>query len=69
MATNSAVGDRIWPNYELIRDVTVVLVTCKNEEAPIKNEGASVATKIPQYKPMGAICCHRNQSSDPIWQK
>ena len=21
------------------------------------------------YNPMGAICCHRNQSSDPYWPK
>ena len=24
---------------------------------------------FPHYNPMGAICCHRNQSSDPIWPK
>ena len=24
---------------------------------------------FPQYNPMGAICCHGNQSSDPIWPK
>ena len=29
---------------KLIRDVIVVLVTCKNEEDPIKNEVARVAT-------------------------
>ena len=32
------VQGRIWPNFELIRDVMVVLVTCKNEEDPNKNE-------------------------------
>ena len=31
-------------NFELIRDVMVVLVTCKNEEDLIKNEVARVAT-------------------------
>ena len=41
------------------------LVTCKNEEDPIKIEGA----EFPHYNPMGAICCHGNQSSDPIWPK
>ena len=30
-AANSAVLGPIWPNYELIRDIMVVLVTCKNE--------------------------------------
>ena len=34
----------IWPNFELIRDVMDVLVTCKYEEDPIKNEGARVDT-------------------------
>ena len=34
----------IWPNFELVRDVMNVLVTCKYEEDPIKNEGARVDT-------------------------
>ena len=36
----------------------VVLVTSKNKEDPIKNEGARVVTSFPYYNPMGAICCH-----------
>ena len=24
---------------------------------------------FPHYNPMGAVCCHGNQSSDPIWNK
>ena len=24
---------------------------------------------FPHYNPMGAFCCHGNQSSDPIWPK
>ena len=31
-------------NFELVRDVMDVLVTCKYEEDPIKNEGAIVLT-------------------------
>ena len=31
----------------------VVLVTCKNEEDPMKNEGARVATTFSHYKSMG----------------
>ena len=47
-AANSAVCDRIGPNFKLIRDFyMVVLVTCKNEEDPIKKEGARVATRVP----------------------
>ena len=34
------------PNFELIRDYIVVLVACKNEEDPIKNEGARVLTSL-----------------------
>ena len=46
----------------------VVLVIPKNEEDPIKNEVARVATTcVPQYNSMGAICCHGNQSPDPTW--
>ena len=45
-AANSAVLGRIWPNFKLIRDIMVVLVNCKNEEDPIKNEGARVFTKL-----------------------
>ena len=41
-AANSAVLDPIWPNFELVQDVINVLVTCKYEEDPIKNEGARV---------------------------
>ena len=48
----------------------VVLVTCKNEEDLIKNEGARVVTTFPPFiinnnnNPIGAICCQGNQSSD-----
>ena len=38
----SAVRGRIGPNFELIRDIIVVFLTCKNEEDLIKNEGASL---------------------------
>ena len=43
-ADNSAVLSPIRPNFELVRDVIDVLVTCKYEEDPIKNEGARVLT-------------------------
>ena len=35
-AANSAVLGPIWPNFDLVRDVIYVLVTCKYEEDPIK---------------------------------
>ena len=43
-AANSAVLGPKWPNFELVRDIMDVLVTCKYEEDPIKNEGARVDT-------------------------
>ena len=43
-AANSAVLGPILPNFKLVRDVMYVLVTCKYEEDPIKNEGARVFT-------------------------
>ena len=44
-AANSAVRGRIGLNVEFIRDFMVGLHTCKNEEDPIKNEGARVLTR------------------------
>ena len=46
MATNSEVNGGILPKFELIEAIIVVLVTCKNEEDPIKNEGARVLTRF-----------------------
>ena len=45
-AANSTVQGPIWLNFKPIRDLMVVLVTCKNEEDPIKNEGARVVTTL-----------------------
>ena len=38
-AANSAVRGRICPNFELIRTLIVVLITCKNGEDPFQTEG------------------------------
>ena len=43
-AGNSVVSGRIWAKLELICTLTVVLITCKNEEDLINNEGARVLT-------------------------
>ena len=45
-AANSAVLGRIWLKFELVQDIMVVLLTCKNKEDPIKNEGARVFTTL-----------------------
>ena len=45
-ATNSEVSGGILPKFELIQAFIVVLITCKNEENPIKNEGVRVLTRF-----------------------
>ena len=45
-AANSEVSGVILPKFELIQAFIVVLVTSKNEEVPIKNEGARVLTRL-----------------------
>ena len=53
-ADNSGVGGGIWSKFELIQAVMHVLVTCKNEDDQIKNEGARVFTQdFSHYKSMG----------------
>ena len=42
----TVVHGRTWSNFELVQDFMVVLITCKNEEDPIKNEGARVFTTL-----------------------
>ena len=39
----------MWPKIKLIQAFIVVLVTCKNEEDPIKNEGVRVVTTMLHY--------------------
>ena len=43
-ADNSGVRGGIWPKFELIQVFTYILITCKNEDDSIKNEGARVVT-------------------------
>ena len=52
-ATNSEVSGRLLPKFELIQAFIVVLLTCKNEEDSIKNEGARVLTRFSHDKSMG----------------
>ena len=42
MAANSEVSVGIPPKFELIQAFMIVLVTCKNEEDPIKKESSRV---------------------------
>ena len=41
-AANSVAGGWVWPKTKLIQTFMGVLVTCKNEEDPFKNEGTRV---------------------------
>ena len=43
-AANSIIGDGIWQKSKLIQAFIIVLVTCKNEEDPFKNEVTRVVT-------------------------
>ena len=45
-AANSAVLGQIWLKFKLVRDIIDVLVICKYEEDPIKNEGARVLARV-----------------------
>ena len=73
-AANSTVLGPIWSNFELIRDVIDVLVTCKNEEDSIKNEGAIVFTTLyinfsdaqGQITPKSVMVSGRNLNSSKL---
>ena len=45
-ATNSEASSGILPKFKLIQAFIDVLVTCKYEEDPIKNEDARVLTRL-----------------------
>ena len=45
-AANSIIGEGIWLKLKLIQAFIVVLITCKNEEDPIKNKGTRVVTRL-----------------------
>ena len=45
-AANSKVSGGILPKFELIQAFIVAPVTCKNDEDPIKNEGARALTRF-----------------------
>ena len=40
----TTVRSRIWLKFDPIQDIMSVIVTCKNEEDPMKNKGDRVAT-------------------------
>ena len=48
-AANSIVSDEIWPKFKLINTLIYVLVTYKDEENQMKNEGTRVVTTLYSY--------------------
>ena len=42
-AANSVVCSRIWPNFKFIQALMYVIITCKYEKDPIKNNQEKVA--------------------------
>ena len=73
-AASSAVLGPIWPNFELVRDVMDVLITCKYEEDPMKNRGARVFTTLylnfsdaqGQITPESVVVSGRNLNSSKL---
>ena len=49
--------------------MVVVWLTARIKKIQSKLKELEWSQGFPQYNPMGAICCHGNQSSDPIWHK
>ena len=54
-AANSEVSDRILPKFKPIQAFMVDLVTWKNEEDPLENEGTRLVTHFSHYKSMGIV--------------
>ena len=63
----TGVGGGIWPKFELIQAFMHVLVTCKNEVDPIKNEGARVFTRFFHYTSMGIFPDAQGQLTPSPW--
>ena len=75
-AANSEVSGGILPKLELIQTFIVVLVICKNEEDPIKNEGARVLTSLlfdfsdaqGQLTPKSVVEFRQNSNSSKLFK-
>ena len=63
MAGDSLDSGRIWLKFELIQAFMHVLIACKNEEEPNKNEGTSVFTTFLPLSLWGYFRCSRAAKS------
>ena len=68
-AAYSSVGGPIRLKFQLVRALMHVFVTCKYEKDQMKTAEKKWRHCFLHYNPMGAFCCHGNQSFDPIWPK
>ena len=74
-AVNSAVLGPIWPNFEPVRDVMesemlwMSSLPASMKKIQSKMKELECSQDFSHYNPMGAISCHGNQSSNPIWPK
>ena len=57
---------RISNPFKILK-LTLLPATIKKNQLKMKELEWSQG--FPHYNPMGAVCCHGNQSSDPIWNK
>ena len=53
----------IWPNFQLIQAFMYVIITCKYEKDPIKNNGEKVATPFFQIQTLSVAM----ETSGWIW--
>ena len=60
-AANSVVRGRNWPNFKLIQALMYVIITCKYEKDPIKNNREKWRHRFSHHNP---ICYHGNQWLD-----
>ena len=68
-AANSAVLGRIWPKFEIVRDIMVSSLPVSMKKIRSKMKALACSQNFSHYNHMGAIRCHGHQSSDLIWSK
>ena len=62
-AANSVVRGQIWPNFKLIQTLMYVIITCKYEKDPIKNNREKGATPFLQIITLSVAM----ETSGRIW--
>ena len=57
------------PNSNLSEILWLSSLPASMKKIQSKMKALACSQHFPHYNPMGAICCHGHQSSDPIWSK